>query len=350
MQNVELIGVTDHAEGAGNTSTLANEEEVVRRISELTDEDVVIMVVGQPNKGKSTLLNNLFDLSLPTGAHAGTTKDVCLVKEVSVDKAKKVSTDEAKKVSTKKASVYIFDTPGLFEVKQNTKRVLKEMKKYVKPDTNFTLLYCLSVGPGQALVQQDTEMVLYLTDTFGEDVWKRCVLALTFSDLVRQTECPLQGNTEYISHLKEHITQFQEVLGIFALPIKLLFELSPDEDMSNCIVAIPVAKTKDKGEMWDIWPEYKMETPLNWTDYAFIELVRKSGRHSVALASFRYPGIAGAVVGGILGSLAGPDGAILGSVIGAAIVIKLKRGSDCSFEDIRDKVKYECGRLKRNVA
>ena len=310
--------------------------EIVRRISELTDGDVVIMVVGQPNKGKTTLLNNLFNLSLPTGALPGTTKDVCLVKTV----------------TTEKASMYIFDTPGLFESKQKTKLVLNEVKTYVKPDTNFTLLYCLSVGPGQALVQQDTEMVLYLTDTFGEDVWKRCVLALTFSDLVRQTECPLQGNTEYISHLKEHITQFQEVLGIFALPIKLLFELSPDEDMSSCIVAIPVAKTKEKGEMWDIWPEYKMEPPLSWTDYAFIELVKKSGRHSVALASFRYPGIAGAVVGGILGSLAGPDGTILGSVIGAAIVIKLKKGrtSDCSFEDIRDAVKVEFERLKRNLA
>ncbi len=123
-------------------------------------------------------------------------------------------------------------------------------------------------------------MVLYLTDTFGEEVWKRCVLALTFSDLVRQTECPLQGNTEYISHLKEHITQFQEVLGILALPIELLFELSPDKDVSNCIVAIPVAKTKERGEMWDIWPECKRDFSLNWTDCAFIELVKESGRHS----------------------------------------------------------------------
>ena len=307
---------------------------VVRRISELTDEDVIIMVVGQPNKGKTTLLNNLFDLSLLTRDLPGTTKDVCLVK----------------KVSTDKASVYVIDTPGLFELKQNTKRVLKEMKKYVKPDTRFTLLYCLSVGPGQALTQQDIGIVTNLTDTFGEDVWKRCVLALTFSDLVRQTECPLQGNTEYISHLKEHITQFQEVLGIFALPIKLLFELSPDEDMSSCIVAIPVAKTKEKGEMWDIWPEYKMEPPLNWTDYAFIELVKKHGRHSKAFPSVQYPGIAGAVVGVTPSYLLGSDS--MGSLLGAAVVSRLKKGrtSDCSFEDIRDKVKYECGRLKRNLA
>ncbi len=267
----------------------------------------------------------------------GTTKDVGFVH----------------KTSRGGETLSIVDTPGLFELKQTTTTVLKAMKEKVPIDTRFTLLYCLGVGPGHGTSQQDTDVIKSLTDTFGEGVWKRCVLALTYSDSIRRDSYPLPGNDEYISHLKSSISLWQEAFVDINvnIPIKLVFELSPEEDRSNCIVSIPVAKTKESGGEYKIWPEYNIEEGVSWTDYAFFEVLKKSGRHSVTLAFIRYPAIAGAIVGGVLGIIGGPEGVFFGSILGAGIVLRLKKGpsANFSFEEIREELKkeYEEYKLKK---
>ena len=47
------------------------------------------------------------------------------------------------------------------------------------------LLYCVSLLPNSKIDKEDKEVIRKLTLVFGQDVWRRTILVLTFTNAVR---------------------------------------------------------------------------------------------------------------------------------------------------------------------
>ena len=287
---------------------------------------VTVMVAGKPRVGKSTALNNLFglDLRAAPGARSVTT---CVF----------VST-----TSQNGVQVRYIDTPGLQAVDDvDSEKVLADMElKIGQGDDNFTLLYCISAV--NSFDQTDVTIIKNLTKIFGAEIWKRCVLVLTRCDTLRSDEYEAEAQVEdYKECLSSYVEPFKMILEkckIQLPPTKLIFDCQDGAATTDTIVVVPVAKSTRVGREPSILPGFNTDGSLNWSDYVFLEILKKAGKLSaISLIKFRYNLLAVAVssavgalagagggaavggnIGGIVGLVGGPPGAVIGYGAGAA--------------------------------
>ena len=276
---------------------------------------VTFMVAGKPRTGKSTALNNLLGLSLPAYCGVGS------VTKVVVD-----STTLQHGVQ-----VCVIDTPGLEGYDIDSKKILRDMRgKIGQGADNFTLLYCIPAC--NRYIKGDIMIMKSLSDHFGADIWKRCILVLTFCDTERNENYVTEDQDEaYKEHLRTYAEAFKEALGTCTSdvpPVKLIFDYQQGEITPDTIVAVPVARTREDGRKPNILPGLDIGDNIHWPEYAFLEIVRKSGKISVsemrnkynlfAVAAASGGGAAiGAIIGGVIGLVGGPPGAAVGAGIGA---------------------------------
>ena len=281
-----------------------------------------VMVAGQPRNGKSTALNNLLGLKLPTGCGAKSVTQTATVESAT---------------SQEGVRVCGIDTPGLQATDDvNTEKVWEGMvEKIGQGVDNFTLLYCMSVF--NADNADALEIMKGLTERFGDDIWKRCVLVLTFCDTARSENYKAKYQDEaYKAYLRACVEVFKEALRECTsdtIPVKLILDCraaSPDkngmtvvEATPDTIVAVPVAKSRELGRNPNILPGFNIGGNRDWTDYAFFEMVRKSGKFSMPEKSKLHNALgraAGTAVGAGIGAVvAGPVGAVIGGGIGSIV-------------------------------
>ena len=297
-----------------------------------------VMVAGKSRRGKSTALNNLLGLKLPTG---------CGVKSVTQTVTVESTT------SQHGVRVCGIDTPGIQAIDLGSKKVWKDMSGVIGQGVDkFTLLYCISACD-KVDNNDDREVMKGLTDRFGADIWKRCILVLTFCDTARNENYETEDKDEaYKAHLRDCVEVFRGILGEFVSnvpPVKLILDCevvkSPDNDKMtevkttpDTIVAVPVARSREDGRKLNILPGFNIGGNIDWTEYAFYEVVKKSGRFSmpeiiefkskynlstaakVAGATVAGGGggaAVGAGIGALIGLVGGPPGVVLGAGIGA---------------------------------
>ena len=277
---------------------------------------VTVMVAGKPRTGKSTALNNLLGLSLPADCRVGS------VTKVVVDST----------ILRHGVQVCGIDTPGLRAFDIGNKKILKDMREKIGQGAdNFTLLYCISAF-NRFEGKDDIVIMKSLSDRFGADIWKRCILVLTFCDTERSENYKTEDQDEaYREHLRAYAKAFKEALEKCTTdvpPVKLVFDHQQGEIMRDTIVAVPVARTREYGRKPNILPGLDIGDNMHWPEYAFLEIVRKSGKISVsemrdkyhlfAVAAASGGGAAiGAIIGGAIGLVGGPPGAAVGAGIGA---------------------------------
>ena len=289
-----------------------------------SNELVVIMVAGKVGNGKSTALNNIYGLNLETKSSSTmVTKDI-----LSLD------------VEKNGVTVRVIDTPGLGSIDLKTESVVREMREVTKGH-NYILLYCLGVKPSDILTETDKVIIRNLQQTLGVQVWQKCVLLLTFSDITREQEYPSAAQDEdYKDFLKEHAQQFQSILqeqSRTQIEVKTIFEYNSQEEReqqeaSEAIVAIPVQK--EKNYKHDILPGISHLYP-EWTDAVILELMKKKDAKDRILPMIAIGGIqnnyvkilAGGAVGAVVGTgvgtvtgiVGGPLGMIAGAICGMVI-------------------------------
>ena len=255
---------------------------------------VTVMVAGKPRMGKSTVFNNLFGLNLRAAPGASSVTTTVL--------------DET--ISQNGVEVRYIDTPGVRAVDVCSENVLQDISATIgRGDNSFTLLYCVSAYSG--FTEDDVKIVNKLNKRFGANIWKRCILVLTNCDIIRSQNFDTEKEDDrYKICLKAFAGMFAEILKkskINAPPVKVIFEVrgksdisagsdggagvgaSPDGiTMADTIVAVPVAKSKKAGKDPNILPGIKIAGNLNWSDFVFMEILKKSGKFAISLLRFRY--------------------------------------------------------------
>ena len=285
-------------------------------VEEFKRREVSVLVAGRPRAGKSTALNNIFGLTLEARA-----SPLSVTKHVSITR-----------IMQNDVVLNIIDTPGLGALDIKKEDIMSEISK-LKISKQFILLYCISVAPNNSLTELDCTIVNNIQSIFGKWVWNRCVLLLTSSDAVREKEFLSDEHiVEYIAFLRGHADQFHQILkgcGAAIPGAMLLFDYHMKEyaeTISDKLVAIPVAEEKCCNTV-NILPGILFERESDWTDYAFMEILKKADKlerdillcfkHNIVstLRRSAQGGVIGAVVGGGLGAAVAGANTIAGSIV-----------------------------------
>ena len=284
-------------------------------------DHVVVMVAGKVRAGKSTALNNLFKPEVPFRAgphHKSLTRDI-----------------EEFTVVKNNVALRIIDTPGMGALLSDlkSKEVLKKMSKLDVNTKKFCLLYCFSVSNESIIGAQDEIIIRNLTALFGDSIWKRCTLVMTHCDSLRREEYPsTEAENKYLGILRSHLHTFEETLGklgVKNIPVKLCLDLKRGEDVTDTILAVPAAKTK---EVDTILTQECAEENADWTEYAYKQIMKKTGEYALTFIRLRYNLIAvtagagggfmlaaaSCAVGAAIGIAGGPPGIVAGAIAGAA--------------------------------
>ena len=228
--------------------------------TEECDEDIYIVVSGKQSNGKSTALNNIFDLNLKTGMGP-----------------KSVTTRNLKHIVPKGGiKVHVIDTPGLGALDIDKMDVLKRIDDDIR-DKNFIFLYCLSVAPGNPITELDESIIKAVHQCFGKSIWRHCVVLFTFSDCARQRSTVVE---DYKKHIQDYSEVFYELLqreGADITRFMTVFDYADEverrKDTNSGIVAVPVCDVVDP-EQHDILPGVLHEGD-DWTEIVFDEIMKK---------------------------------------------------------------------------
>ena len=291
---------------------------------------VKVIIAGLPRSGKSTALNNIFDLQF---------------------KAKLSATSVTKKLEVKivhknGVTLHVVDTPGLRDVDVKEKAVLAQIKEHGL-EKEFLFLLTLSVSPSSSIGDDYSNVIKNLTLIFGREIWDRCVCLLTFSDLVSPSEnSSKQEVIEYHKYLNDHCEALQKELAKYNVnkEVSLFFKYNDQQHFIDTtldgIVAVPVAQRPSFPKR--LLPLQPWTHEFKWTELVFGEIfkskkqlpVREREISQKMLLRLRYgiyytaaggvAGTAGGVlvgagIGAAAGIVGGPVGIVIGAGVGAAV-------------------------------
>ena len=148
---------------------LSNEEKEAI-IKELDEEKVIrIMVCGLTGADKSTILNGL------VGRKVFTEGDILSHETTEI-------TTHTIREPNCNAEVIVYDTPGFCDASGNEEEYIRSVKE--KCSNIDVLIYCLSVCSTRAIMDNDIATLKQLKLALDTDVWKRCVIVLTFANAI----------------------------------------------------------------------------------------------------------------------------------------------------------------------
>lgn len=157
-----------------SATAVASEDliDTLKRWKEATNRGITLVTAGRSGAGKSTLVCNILGLEgegAPKHEHTPS----------SVTQSVKLYESEVEGVK-----VQIVDTPGLAAHDMNKAKVIAELTKVTGGKADM-LLYCVSTLPDSKIADVDKQIIKVLTLAFGERVWERAILVLTFANMVR---------------------------------------------------------------------------------------------------------------------------------------------------------------------
>ena len=310
--------------------------------------EFTIVIAGKSGAGKSTLINKVLDDE----------------KEIEILISPKSTTTEIKSHKKEKngANITIIDTPGLDRKVSRKREQLKKLSWYL--DSNIHLLiYCIPVDPSSKFDDCNPSIIKHLQESFGNGIWKNCIIVFTFSNFARQC---IKTDKDYKSYINDYASEFQKALK-GDIQVKTIFEYRdfPSEPIGeNTIVAIPAGKEPQD----DVLPGINVPTAsseeevedtihIKWSDYIFALMLKKCREECIPiLLKYKYgmselilnssvSGVGaglGACCGGIGGAALGPIGVplgiFLGSLIGTILGAKLGAVTGASIPRAYDNI------------
>lgn len=134
------------------------------------------------------------------------------------------------------------------------------------------LVYCVRVD---LYLRQET-LIKSLQDKFGKKIWKKCLVAFTYSNSVwdsikRRTVNNVEAVAEYKQHINHCANLFQQEmnnLNTGDISVKTSFGLYPTQEDEAVLLAIPAGFKSDDPVLPDA-------SALNWRELLMVEIVRK---------------------------------------------------------------------------
>ena len=305
--------------------------------------EMSIVFLGKTGAGKSTLMRTMFNL--PESAELELSPGHITVKNVT---------------SEQKEHGVIFntiDTVGLGMSEIKDKKMKEERKKANEEIRSSDLIiYCIPVFFSSKF---DSKEIEKLDKNFGHDVWKKCIIAFTFSnevlDRIKRKHQPDKVLSSYKKYICDYATKVEEKLSelkVRNISVKTVFDISSavlQPADHTTILAIPAGDDRaDQVLLQEECKPFKLvfkggEQPFDaktWIDVLFIALLSKSDSKKFFLLRqyFGFTGVQfGAIIGCMIGAIAFPPGVLIGAAIGAGVGASV----DKINKDKREKKKHE---------
>ncbi len=308
--------------GGGQEADRRGEELVNNKLPGKTQNakksEAVVVIAGLSRSGKSTALNNIFhtDFNNEYSSYS-VTKEVAMRRLLGVE-----------------SDLILVDTPGFGATDIPISKVRKEFL-YSIGSLNFVLIYCYSVGPGNAQCDTHITLAKNLQKVLGKNIWEKCVVFFTFSDQIRSQICErLEDREAYKEIINTHASRlsklFKDVCGKHVPEVKSVFQVDLNQETISEIVAVPVGlKTSKNKEKYELLPNIQ---GVNWLTLAQTEVIRKAEKmdretylHHVHVAPSKIGTTAGAVIGGVIGAAGG--GVLGAATLGLALAPAVAAGT-----------------------
>ena len=234
-------------------------------------DEVHVVLVGISGAGKSTLVKNTFGFEIDT--------------KISVNsKTKNLKTY---KTTKNDVTINIIDTVGFST--GDKKQQLKELSQYAKEAD--LVIYCLPVGPGSRFELANPSIMRSLQDAFGKDIWKHCMVALTFSNLAwdgisrdnnGDKKSTIREYKDYITAYVDMFRQQLQTLKVDNVDVKSIFD-DPAERRADVhtVMCIPACYQHNDKIFKD------EEESINWSRELLGEIMRVCKLES-SLALLKY--------------------------------------------------------------
>ena len=300
--------------GSGSTREVDDHVRLTQeRWDKETNREITMVITRRSGTGKSTLTKNILDLSGEEGPKVEHSPKLAVTIQIKIYEAK-----------IRGVMVRIIDVPGLDEKRE--KELLKELEGATGKKADI-LLYCVPLLPSSRIDITDKRIILMLTKAFGESLWKKAILVLTFANVANSISS--QPMSELVRIYAE---AFQEMmhsakLTSFTVEPSLTPDKAHDRDATT-IAALPAGKCRD---------EVIIEG-ARWDDNIYLEALKKCEYEAIpallclkgislnklhtALASLGGLGtsaVVGAGIGALIEAAGFGIGAIPGAVIGGAV-------------------------------
>lgn len=321
-------------------SKAGKENKAESPISEHRDR-VKVVVLGKSGAGKSTLINNLFKFDQN-------------VKTTNPPPDPKSPGHNITIFSKHGVTIEVVDTTRLGDGK--VEGTANQVSKLTDEDADI-ILYCIPASPQSIFEDGNPALMRELQDSFGKDLWKQCIVVLTYSNLTwdRMTkQQPKNTSFYYKEHIKSFANKFEEEIkkmNVEGITVQVNFDSQPLSTSEGCstIVAIPAGDEPSDPVLPDFKPTkistYMKEKPEDmhevdindWRDVIFFEIMNKcNDKLKEKLLQVKYgprvvkvlgqAGIGagvgaaiGAGAGAVSGILLGPLGMAAGAAVGAKL-------------------------------
>ena len=291
--------------------------------------EITIVFIGKTGSGKTTLRDNLLD------EQNSEPKPAIVMTPNPATQSNNFKTTQQHYVTLK-----IYDTVGLQPGEGN--HLLKKLSDDTKGQADLVIL-CVPVSPSNKFIDRTPDIMRELQGVFGKDIWRRCIIALTFSNLAwdrceKKSPAPVDAYKEYITAYKMEIQQEFHKLGVRDVVVTTPFSPQPAEEGKFQVVAVPVGDDLDD----EVLPEIQLNEKEKWRGFFFLQMLENCPKEKQEnLLNYRYGPfpveqiltsmgidaaavsamgvIAGGLKGAAVGAPLGPAGVVAGAIVGTAV-------------------------------
>ena len=267
-----------------------------------------VLVCGIGGVGKSTLINRLLQLE-------GGKK---VAEEGMEGKAKTSNVSKYERITKRGIKVCLFDSPGFEDADISNEEIIAMMSNETKGALDV-IFYCFTLDNPARVQKGDIRAIQLMTETFGEDIWKKGVIVCTFANNLEEKKGNAQDYFEVINNIKLKVKEVLQtkcrVPGdiVEKLPVLTAGHTEP-------ILRYEAEDCKNFGS-WDNRLFFAAVDQVDPAVFPAMFEVRYSWTELLALIGegSAVGGIVGGLVGGVVGAMGGPIGATAGIAAGAAI-------------------------------